>query len=63
MSRQQAIGNRQQAAGHRPALPQVRCVCGHRLFDGELIGEIKCDSCKRIVKFVAKEKKSAYLTD
>lgn len=49
---------REAAVRSRP-LPQVRCVCGQRLFDGELDGEIKCARCKRIVKFIAKGKKTA----
>lgn len=50
---------RQPVAPPRAAsLPIVRCVCGQRLFDGYLVGEIKCKSCKRVMKFLAKNEKS-----
>ena len=41
----------------------VRCPtpgCGRRLFDGEMTGEIKCRSCKRVIKFLAKKESPEY---
>jgi len=35
-----------------PGLPIVRCPeCARRLFDGTLVGEIKCPRCGALVKF------------
>lgn len=47
----------------RTPLPIVRCPhCNKRLFDGFMVGEIMCPrgSCKRLVKFLAKEHVEAY---
>jgi len=56
--RNSEVSGQRGAVSNRP-LPQVRCVCNRRLFDGELVGEIKCPKCGRLMKFVAPEKKSA----
>ena len=59
----QAIGSRQQATGSERRiveLPQVRCgFCHARLFDGRLIGTIKCQRCKRLNEFFDKGNHSA----
>lgn len=41
------------------ALPQVRCTCGQRLFDGKMEGQIKCQRCKRLMSFTCPELKRA----
>lgn len=45
------------------ALPIVRCPhCAQRLFDGYLVGKIKCPRgrCRRIVEFVDKRRELPY---
>lgn len=45
------------------ALPIVRCPhCGHRLFDGYLVGRIKCPRgrCGKLLEFVARKDDCEY---
>jgi len=36
-------------------LKPVRCLCGQRLFDGQLFGVIRCPRCKRDLKFTERD--------
>jgi len=46
--------------GDGVGLPIRRCACGRRLFDGFLVGILKCPRCNRLNKFIDKIREDLY---